>query len=375
METPSFCVVTGGAGFLGVHLVKLLAGARPGPARRGTVPYFGRVRVADTRAFSAARAREEQGVPFSEAEAARVEAAVVDVRDAAAVREACRGAAAVFHMAAVVDVRLRPGPALCEVNVGGTRNVVRACLDERVPVLVHTSSEDVVLCDRPRRFADESTPYSARPPNAYCASKIESEREALAASDGRRLWACAVRPLHVYGPGDAHALVRTVRAVRAGRVPFRLGRGDARFGIVYAGNAALVHALAAAALMDPAARDEAAGQAFFAGEPGEGRQPNYFDFCAPYLEAKGLRAPRLYLPAWLLLAAAFLLGLLHSAACAAGLGALVPEPPVTRFLCRVLCADFYFSSAKAERVLRYRAAVGWDEGVRRTVEWMGTQDC
>src|SRR5689334_5812032 len=58
-----------------------------------------------------------------------------DVRDAVRMREACRGCGQVFHAAAKVSTRA-PTPAqereIWEINVLGTRNVVRASLEAGV---------------------------------------------------------------------------------------------------------------------------------------------------------------------------------------------------------------------------------------------------
>ena len=63
-----------------------------------------------------------------------------DVRDLNSLRAAMRGCDTVFHTAAMVTFWKPLRQLQHEVNVGGTRNVVEACLRENVTRLVHTSS-------------------------------------------------------------------------------------------------------------------------------------------------------------------------------------------------------------------------------------------
>ena len=63
-----------------------------------------------------------------------------DIRKAEDVRRAVNGARLVFHLAGIVDTAPRRPRLLEEVNVGGTRHVVDACLDYSVERLVYVSS-------------------------------------------------------------------------------------------------------------------------------------------------------------------------------------------------------------------------------------------
>lgn len=47
-----------------------------------------------------------------------------------------------------------------QVNVGGTNNVVNACLSSGVPRLIYASTTDVIWCDQwMNKEGDESMPY------------------------------------------------------------------------------------------------------------------------------------------------------------------------------------------------------------------------
>src|SRR5688572_20775823 len=99
-RSPRRAVVLGGAGFLGRRVVELLAGEVPEGGRPRAWPRYDAVHVVD-------RAPSH---PFGALK--NVTYAVGDVCDRESLRGHLRGAHAVFHLASVVDVSLRPGPRI-----------------------------------------------------------------------------------------------------------------------------------------------------------------------------------------------------------------------------------------------------------------------
>ena len=63
-----------------------------------------------------------------------------DICDEDAVMKAVEGCSDVFHLAASIQLTGARKQRLHDVNVGGTRNVVKACLAHGVKRLVHVSS-------------------------------------------------------------------------------------------------------------------------------------------------------------------------------------------------------------------------------------------
>lgn len=78
-----------------------------------------------------------------------------DIRMDADVRRAVNGARLVFHLAGIVETAPRKPQLLHQVNIGGTRNVVEACLEYQVERLVYVSSvhaladlpDDQTICE------------------------------------------------------------------------------------------------------------------------------------------------------------------------------------------------------------------------------------
>ena len=143
-------LVTGGAGFIGSHLVDELG-------RRGR-----RVRVLDN--FST-------GARAHVAAARGVEIVEGDVLDPGVVHEAMRGVSRVFHQAALRSVpRSVEDPSLTNrVNVEGTLNVLIAAHDAGVRRVVYASSSSVYGDARALPLDEEAAPAPASP---YAVSKL-----------------------------------------------------------------------------------------------------------------------------------------------------------------------------------------------------------
>lgn len=355
--SPRKAVVIGGCGFLGRRVVAMLAGndssITPAPEwpRFEVVHVFDRTTYVEDDAGKEARARS--GVELTTSSG--------DIRSKDDLTAALAGAHTVFHLASVVDVGLKKNPMIEDVNVRGTRNVVEVCQALAVPCLVYTSSEDVVFHDKPIAGADESLPYPANPLHDYVRTKIEGERAVREAHGQRGLGTCAIRPVHIYGPHDPHAMIESLAALADGRVPVLLGDGSARFDVVYVDNVAHAHLLAASRLDDTATRERVGGKAYFVGE---GYAPNYFDFLGPYAEVRGITMPRHHLPT----------PLVYAAACCLELVGRITgiEVPFHRFHYHCLAQDFFFSCANAERDLGYRPIVSKEEALVRTRDWVRT---
>jgi nucleoside-diphosphate-sugar epimerase len=341
-------VVLGGSGFVGKRLLELLAG----PTREGW-PRFDALVTVDR-------------APYPGELPAGVEELRADITDPEGLRAALAGAHTVFHLASVVHVGLGKSAVIDEVNVRGTANVVEACRALDVPFLVYTSSEDVVLDREPVAGGDESIPYPSRPIHDYVRTKIEGERIALGANGaslagGGTLHTCSIRPTHVYGPGDPHAIATALREIAGGKMPILIGDANARFDVVYVDNVVHAHLLAAASLEDEARRARVAGRAFFVGE---GHAPNFFDFLRPFAALHGVEIPRRRLPRRLAFLIADLHTLVHRLT---GL-----EPTFHRFHLYVVGQDFFFSDRRAREELGYAPIVPIEEGIERTKAWVKT---
>ena len=110
-----------------------------------------------------------------------------DITDTAAAAHAMKDIDVVIHLAAIIPPLAEKDPALAErVNVGGTRNIIRAANNGRDQLIIFASSVSVYgdrLSDPWIRVTDALSPGN----DAYAKTKIQSESDL--ASSGRR---CAI---------------------------------------------------------------------------------------------------------------------------------------------------------------------------------------
>jgi UDP-N-acetylglucosamine/UDP-N-acetyl-alpha-D-glucosaminouronate 4-epimerase len=193
-------LVTGGAGFMGSHLVeRLLDGGAA-------------VRVLDN--LSTGSLRNLQGaahghgtqadVPRGAGHEGRLEVVIGDIRDRAVVRKAARNVDVVFHLAALPGATLAGvSPSeLHAVNVLGTLNVLEGAAAEGVSRLVFASSSAVY-------GTPDSLPVAEacrlRPESLFAASKLAAETYCRTYGTMHRLDVVALRYFSVYGPRQEHA--------------------------------------------------------------------------------------------------------------------------------------------------------------------------
>jgi len=193
-------IVTGGAGFIGSHLVERLSG-------RGE-----RVRVVE-------RPGAEVGhLPGG------VEVVFADIRDRGAVTEALRGGRRVYHLAANPNLWVRDRAEFAAVNHRGTVHVLDAALDAGAERVLHTSTESILTCARaagPIAEDVEVTLDDAVGP--YCRSKLLAENEAMArAREGKPV--VVANPTMPVGPGDRGPSppTRLIRDFCRGALPARM---------------------------------------------------------------------------------------------------------------------------------------------------------
>jgi nucleoside-diphosphate-sugar epimerase len=170
-------VVTGGAGFIGSALVRLLV--KEGP-----------VEVLDN--LNSGHERNLAGVNG-------VTLHRVDIRDAAALAPLMRGADAVFHLAAIPSVPRsieEPVPSH-DVNINGTFNVLRAAAEAGVRRLVYAASSSA-YGDSETLPKIESMP--SRPKSPYAAQKLMGEFYASVFHSCFGLETVSLRFFNVYGP-------------------------------------------------------------------------------------------------------------------------------------------------------------------------------
>jgi dihydroflavonol-4-reductase len=124
-----------------------------------------------------------------------------DVLDLSSLWEPFRGVRGVFHLAGVISILPGANPFVRRVNVDGTKNVLRAALESRVPKLVYTSSIHAIKRVE-AGIIDENVGYDSNNPyGEYDRSKAQATLEVQKAAQAG-LEAAVVCPTGVIGPYD-----------------------------------------------------------------------------------------------------------------------------------------------------------------------------
>jgi nucleoside-diphosphate-sugar epimerase len=174
-------LVTGGAGFIGSHIVDRL------------LDEGFKVRVLDNLSTgekkNLAQHQNKKSFQFIEG----------DIRNFDLVKKTVKGVDAVFHEAALVSVtRSVENPLLSnEINVTGTVNLLKACVDAHVKRFVYASSCAV--------YGDTETlpnheNLAPKPLSPYAADKLAAEKYAKVFHNVYGLETVSLRYFNVYGP-------------------------------------------------------------------------------------------------------------------------------------------------------------------------------
>jgi UDP-glucose 4-epimerase len=182
-------VVTGGAGFIGSHLIDRLVA-------NGVDKVVGFDNLSRGRIENVAHLRHEP----------RFELVTADVRDRATLAPVLEGASLVYHLAAQSTVMgaVRDADYTFETNVVGTHNVLRAAVDLGIRRVLFVSSREVY--GEPISLpVDEDSPLL--PINSYGASKVAGEVFCRAFRREFGLETVILRPANVYGPRDVGRVI------------------------------------------------------------------------------------------------------------------------------------------------------------------------
>jgi nucleoside-diphosphate-sugar epimerase len=230
------CLVTGGAGFIGSHIVKRLL-------QEGV----DEVVILDN--FISGREDLLDGVLD------KVELIKGDIRDAELVEKVMEDIDVVFHEAAQADVpaSLRKPALDFEVNGIGTLNILRAALKNDVERVVYASSASVygnnIVSPQDRRFVESRT---LTPLSPYAASKLSGEMLCTAYHHSFGLKTTALRYFSIYGPGEipkknSYSLVVSIFVPQAiqGREMVIFGDGNQIRDFTHVEDVAYVNLLAA----------------------------------------------------------------------------------------------------------------------------------
>lgn len=326
-ETIKNVLVTGGGGFLGGAIVKLLV-------ERGC------------------RVRSFSRSYYPELASMGVEQFQGDIADKTSVEKACKDIDLVFHVAAKAGVWGKYFDYY-RANVTGTQNIIDACKKNKVPKLIYTSSPSVIFDGKDMEGVNESCPYPGKYNAHYPKTKALAEQAVRAASDN--LLTVILRPHLIWGPEDSHLVPRIIS--RAKQLVI-VGNGKNVVDTIYIDNAAYAHILAAEKLdEDPGI----SGNIYFISQ---GKPVLLWEMINNILKAGGLppiKRSISHKTAWTI--GAFLEN-------AYTLLNIKSEPKMTRFVADELAKSHWFDISAAQNDLGYIPKVSTEEGLKKLESWL-----
>ena len=322
------CFVTGGTGFVGSHLMRLLT--NKGHEVKALVR-----KTSDTSLID--------GLPYK--------AVVGDVRDKDSFLQGAQDCEWFFHNAAIMS-DWGGKPHFYPVNVEGTRNVLEVVRKNDISRLIHTSSTAVYGLQNSIKPLQEDSPK--RPFGAYQQSKLAAEDLIRQYMTDYGIKATMVRPPTILGKGDMYTGPLLIQYLKSGQMMY-FGDGSNLHSVVHGEDAARCLVTAAERF------DKAAGNAYnvtsftvewrvlieaIAQELNEPLKVRKF----PYRIAYGLGA---------------LLGGLYRAF-------LRTDPPVlTTFRVKVFGSHLSIDDSKARTELGYEPSWDLESTAKDVVEWGG----
>ncbi|KAK1070964.1 erg26, C-3 sterol dehydrogenase [Friedmanniomyces endolithicus] len=348
-------LATGGSGFLGHHIVSLLSSRKA----------CDKLTSLDLRAAP----KPVAGVQYEQG----------DITDYDAMLKLLGRLqpTAVIHTASPNAMNNKNTQLMYDVNVTGTKTLIRAAQENGVKAFVYTSSASVIH-DTVSNLVNANETYplimGAQQPEYYTTTKAQAETHVLASNRAPShpdFLTAAIRPSAMFGEGDVQLLPPGLSAYYRGQTKFQIGDNENLFDFTEITNVAHAHHLALAALLATRDRDakglaapldneKVDGEAFFITND----SPVYFfDFARMCWAAAGDQTQPSQV--WILSKefGLFVATIMEWMFWLFRLG----KPNLTRQQVKYTCMTRFYNIDKAKRRLGYKPVVKLEEGIRRGV--------
>lgn len=200
-------LVTGADGFIGSHLVEMLAAAGhhvKALSQYNSFNYWGWL----------------EGLSLMD----RIEIVSGDVRDSHYCKAVSKDIDVIFHLAALIAIpySYAAPDSYVDTNVKGTLNICQAALENGVERVIHTSTSEVYGT---AKYVPIDEHHPLQPQSPYSASKIAADAMAMSFHNAFNLPLTVARPFNTYGPRQsARAVIPTIiTQIASGKKKIKLG--------------------------------------------------------------------------------------------------------------------------------------------------------
>jgi len=235
----------------------------------------------------------------------------------------------VFHAASKVGMN-GSFEDFYQTNVVGSKNLYQAMKKYHITKMIYTSTPSVVYAGENIIEGNESLPYPKNHLNHYASTKRIAE-EFLLSKSSEDFLIVSLRPHLIFGKNDPNLIPRLIKARKENRLKI-VGDGENLVDVIYVENAALAHLLAFKNL-----GPTISGQSYFIGQG----PVKLWDFINQILKLNNLSAIDKKVP----LKLAYFLGFVFENIFK--LSIFKNEPPMTRFIALQLGTSHYFSHKKS----------------------------
>jgi nucleoside-diphosphate-sugar epimerase len=323
----SKCLVTGGSGFLGSHLVDKLS----------SLGEYVRVLVRPTSDIEHLK------------KVKNVELVYGDLGDIQSLEKATAGIEYTFHCAALAS-DWGNWNDFYYVNVECVRNLLNVLVNSNIKRLIHISTTDVY--GYPDYPADEDTPYKSRG-IPYCDTKIEGEKLVWEYFKKHSLPVTVIRPVNIYGPRSITFGYDIVKLLKEGSM-IHISNGNKPAGLAYVGNVV-------AAIILSLKNKKSIGRAYNICDGSDITWKKYVNYLAKITDNP---RPKIVIPYKIAYFSGWLMEKFYSNFSIKG------KPLLTRMAAELFGTNQGFPIEKARRELGYKPNVDFYEGMDNVKIWL-----
>jgi nucleoside-diphosphate-sugar epimerase len=229
-------LVTGGAGFIGSHIVAALLKRGQNVRILDNLTTGKKENLEEATGCSLANYFESGGRSKITPLGKRGEFLFGDITDFAVCRQACQGISHVFHEAALTSVQrsVEDPVSSHQINTTGTLNILLGAKEAGVKRLVYASSSSVYgdVSSDPEEVKPKEESLASNPQSPYAAAKLSGENYCHIFSQVYGLETVSLRYFNVFGPRQnpqsdyAAVIPKFMAALLGGRSPTIYGDGN-----------------------------------------------------------------------------------------------------------------------------------------------------